>query len=163
MADYRNTMASKENKASGEKNTTDTSKPSLKRIDTKQFRKYFLTFLALILAFCFVYYIFNKISTHSDKNSTSSEKATSADHLLETRTFSVTDEYPTIPQWNAVKGLRFSYDTDVDILIKDLKGHEYHCGPSRTDPIPDTELNKKLWFKAVAGTGEVTIYNIRYK
>ncbi len=105
----------------------------------------------------------NKIRTGSEKNSASSEKTTGADPLLKTRTFTVTDGYPTSPQWSAVKGLTFSYDTDVDILIKDIKGNEYHCGPSRTDPIPDTELNKKLWFKTVAGTGEVTIYNIRYK
>lgn len=156
-------MASKDKKSDGEKKPTDTSKPTLKKLDTEKYEKIFLTFLVLVLAFCFTVYVVNKIRTGSEKNSASSEKTTGADPLLKTRTFTVTDGYPTSPQWSAVKGLTFSYDTDVDILIKDIKGNEYHCGPSRTDPIPDTELNKKLWFKTVAGTGEVTIYNIRYK
>lgn len=117
--------------------------------------------IGIAIIWMFVSYIFSSNGSTSAKNTTG---ISTGDPHLQPRNFELTSEYPSKPQWNEVKGLHFLYDTGDYVMIKDASGHEYKCGPDGVDPIPDSELNRKLWFKVYKGSsGSISIYNIIYK
>ncbi len=152
-------------KDTGKDNVNERTEKQVEKVDTTTIKKWLKWILGGILGIAIIWlsvrYISNKNDSTTDNRTTVS--ATEDPHL-QPRSFALTSEYPSAPQWNEVRGLHFLYDTGDYVMIRDAAGNEYKCGPDGVDPIPDTELNRKLWFKVYKGSsGNISIYNIIYK
>ena len=162
-------MKEQKKKPETEKKKSVDEKKKTEDKKSESFKPVLITILLVVPLAIITGLIINWLGNTTDDSDTSTSKkgnVVTTYPVIETVIVSDT-AYPSTPQWRKPRGLKFDYDTDDYLRIKDANGNEYNIGPDipQNEDVPGGEQNR-IWFLKLrkipnGGIGHLYVSNIR--